>query len=318
MAFSFRPLIKRYICYPLNSSRNRDIIYPGDYFSGLRLTLLLYLPPIYLMLTIPRQIRRPRPTDLLQLLAFLAISVCIAWSLVQGAENLGYNWQWSRVPRYLVTAGPEGNWALGPLLKGLWLTLLITAISLICSFLIGLTCALMRLSNSVMARFISIVYLEAVRNTPLLIQIFIIYFVFAPILDLGRLTSAILALSLFEGAYASEIIRAGILSIPKGQWEASASLGMSRYQNYRFIVLPQALRQMIPPLTSQGISLVKDSALVSTIAIYDLTMQGQQIIAETFLTFEIWFTVAAIYLVVTLSLSLLVKFLESQLPVYQR
>lgn len=168
-----------------------------------------------------------------------------------------------------------------------------------------------------MAIILARIYLEAIRNTPLLIQIFIIYFVFAPILDLGRLTSAVLALSLFEGAYASEVIRAGILAVPAGQSEASASLGMNRYHNYRFIILPQALRKVIPPLTSQGISLVKDSALVSTIAIYDLTMQGQQIVAETFLTFEIWFTVAAIYLMVTLSLALLVKVLEDRMMLYE-
>ncbi|MFK5925179.1 MAG: amino acid ABC transporter permease [Desulfuromusa sp.] len=231
---------------------------------------------------------------------------------MQGAENLGYNWQWSRVSRYLISSSAAG-WQFGPLLQGLWLTLTITFISLCLSMTIGLVSALMRLSNGPMSRGIAWVYLELIRNTPLLIQIFIIYFVFAPILDLGRFTSAILALSLFEGAYASEIIRAGILAIPTGQWEASASLGMSSGQSYRYIILPQALRQMIPPLTSQGISLVKDSALVSTIAIYDLTMQGQQIIAETFLTFEIWFVVAAIYLVVTMILSILVRYLEHQL-----
>ena len=244
---------------------------------------------------------------------FLLLVTGACWWLVQGAENLGYNWQWSRVPRYLVT----GEGSPGLLLQGLWVTLLITAISLVCSFLIGLLCALMRLSGSPMAKLLAKLYLEAIRNTPLLIQIFIVYFVFAPILDIGRFASAVLALSLFEGAYASEIIRAGILAIPKGQWEASASLGMSRFQNYRYVVLPQALRHMIPPLTSQGISLVKDSALVSTIAIYDLTMQGQQIVAETFLTFEIWFTVAAIYLFLTLLLSLLVKALELWLPQYK-
>ncbi len=168
----------------------------------------------------------------------------------------------------------------------------------------------MRLSQSPLARLIAKVYLEAIRNTPLMIQIFIVYFVFAPILDIGRYSSAVLALSLFEGAYASEIIRAGILGLPLGQWEASASLGLSKAQSYRHIILPQALRQMVPPLTSQGISLIKDSALVSTIAIYDLTMRGQQIIAETFLTFEIWLTVAVIYLAVTMTLSLLVKYLE--------
>ncbi len=257
-----------------------------------------------------------RSTELLQLCAFLVLVSGLCWGLQQGAANLGYNWQWSRVPRYLVTSAADG-WHAGPLLQGLWLTLLITAISLVLAFLLGLITALMRLSRSPMAIILAKIYLEAIRNTPLLIQIFIIYFVFAPILDLGRLTSAVLALSLFEGAYASEVIRAGILAVPAGQSEASASLGMNRYHNYRFIILPQALRKVIPPLTSQGISLVKDSALVSTIAIYDLTMQGQQIVAETFLTFEIWFTVAAIYLIVTLSLALLVKVLEDRLMLYE-
>ncbi|MCK4503693.1 MAG: amino acid ABC transporter permease [Desulfuromonadales bacterium] len=232
--------------------------------------------------------------------------------LMQGAENLGYNWQWQRVPRYLIKSSADG-WQFGPLLQGLWLTLEITFISLILSLTIGLISALMRLSSSPMSRGIAWIYLELIRNTPLLIQIFIIYFVFAPIFDLGRFAAAILALSLFEGAYASEIIRAGILAIPAGQWDAAAALGMSRGQSYRNIILPQALRQMIPPLTSQGISLVKDSALVSTIAIYDLTMQGQQIIAETFLSFEIWFVIAAIYLAVTTILSILVKYLEYRL-----
>jgi len=248
-------------------------------------------------------------SELLQLTAFLLLVAACAWGLLQGAENLGYHWQWNRVPRYLYRISDSG-WQAGPLLQGLWLTLEIVAVSLLLALLIGLLTALMRLSGSPVASWIAHAYLEAVRNTPLLIQIFIIYFVFAPILDLGRFSSAVLALSLFEGAYASEIIRAGILAIPLGQWEASAALGLRKSQIYRRIILPQAFRQMLPPLTSQGISLVKDSALVSTIAVYDLTMQGQQIVAETFLTFEIWFTVAAIYLLVTLLLSLLVSYLE--------
>jgi polar amino acid transport system permease protein len=257
-----------------------------------------------------------RATDLLQLSLFLLLIAGLCWGLQQGAVNLGYNWQWSRVPRYLVAVTADG-WQAGPLLEGLLLTLQITAVSLLLSFAVGLVTALMRLSGSRMSIFLAQVYLETIRNTPLLIQIFIVYFVFAPIFDLGRFSSAILALSLFEGAYASEIIRAGILAVPVGQSEAAASLGMNTYHNYRFIILPQALRNVIPPLTSQGISLVKDSALVSTIAIYDLTMQGQQIVAETFLTFEIWFTVAAIYLVVTLTLSALVRYLENRLITYQ-
>ena len=257
-----------------------------------------------------------RLSNLLQIGAFLLLLAGCFLGLMHGAENLGYNWQWNRVPRYLIQTTASG-WRFGPLLQGLWLTLEITFVSLCLSLSIGLISALMRLSNSPMARGLAWVYLELIRNTPLLIQIFIIYFVFAPILDLGRFTSAVLALSLFEGAYASEIVRAGILALPAGQWQAAASLGMNMGQSYRHIILPQALRQMIPPLTSQGISLVKDSALVSTIAIYDLTMQGQQIIAETFLTFEIWFVVAAIYLAVTMILSILVKYLEYHLSAYK-
>jgi polar amino acid transport system permease protein len=145
--------------------------------------------------------------------------------------------------------------------------------------------------------------LELIRNTPLLVQLFFIYFVFAPVLGIGRFTAGVLALSLFEGAYASEIFRAGIVSIDKGQWEAAHSLGLSAIHTYRYIILPQAIRRILPPLTSQAVSLIKDSALVSTVAIYDLTMQAQVIISETFLTFEVWFTVAAIYLVLTVVLS---------------
>ncbi|HKL25504.1 MAG TPA: amino acid ABC transporter permease [Desulfuromonadales bacterium] len=262
----------------------------------------------------PTGISRKRigPLDWLQVGAFLLLAFGLVWVLITGAENLGYDWHWTRIPRYLLYQGELG-WQAGPLLQGLGLTVAITVVSLLLTMVIGLTVALMRLSGSLMGWALAKGYLELIRNTPLLIQIFIIYFVFSPILGLDRFTSAVLALSLFEGAYASEIIRAGILAIPAGQSEASASLGMTTYQNYRYIILPQALRQMMPPLTSQGISLIKDSALVSTIAIYDLTMQGQRIVAQTFLTFEVWFTVAAIYLVMTIGLSGVVKALESTL-----
>ncbi len=171
------------------------------------------------------------------------------------------------------------------------------------------------MSHSFVATTISRVYLELIRNTPLLIQLFFIYFVLGPVLGLNRFLSAVLALSLFEGAYVSEIFRAGIVSIQQGQWEAAYSLGLSTFDTYRDIVLPQAIRRILPPLTGQAISLVKDSALVSTIAIYDLTMQAQAVIAETFLTFELWFTVAGMYLVVTVTLSIVVNIMENRFKV---
>jgi polar amino acid transport system permease protein len=245
---------------------------------------------------------------------FLLLVGGLTWFMVRGTTDLGYNWQWYRVPRYLFSF-ENGSLVPGPLLSGLLVTLRITAISLLLAFVFGLTTALLRLSSSFLARVVARGYLELIRNTPLLVQLFFIYFVLGPVLDIDRFTSAVLALSLFEGAYASEIFRAGIVSIHRGQWEAAYSLGLGSMHTYRYVILPQAVRQILPPLASQAISLIKDSALVSTIAIYDLTMRGQAIISETFLTFEIWFTVAAIYLIVTVLLSFLVNFMENRFRV---
>ena len=236
----------------------------------------------------------------------------LIWLTARGTEQLGYNWEWNRIPQYLFTH-QDGVWAAGPLIKGLLVTIRLTGISLVLALIFGLTGALMVMSDSWTARLAARGYVELIRNTPLLIQLFFIYFVIGPVLELAPFTSAVLTLSLFEGAYAVEIIRSGIESINRGQWEAAQSLGLSSFSTYRDVILPQAVRRVLPPLTGQGISLIKDSALVSTIAIYDLTMRGQEIIAETFLTFEIWFTVAAIYLVITLTLSLLVSIMENRL-----
>lgn len=257
----------------------------------------------------PFQLTKHR--QVVDVLKFLLLFGLLTVLLIRGAERLGYHWQWYRVPRYLLSV-ESGGWRAGPLLEGLVVTLQITAISLVLAFLFGLTTALCRLSDSFVARFLARGYVEVIRNTPLLVQLFFIYFVLGPVLDVERFTSAVLALSLFEGAYASEIFRSGIVSIHRGQWEAAYSLGLGPVDTYRFVVLPQAIHRILPPLTSQAISLVKDSALVSTIAIYDLSMRGQAVIAETFLTFEIWFTVAAIYLILTLILSSVVSFMENR------
>ena len=245
---------------------------------------------------------------------YLILAAVLTWLLFRGTEELGYHWQWYQVPQYLFSF-ENGRFIVGPLIDGVILTLKITAVSLVLACACGLITALFRLSHSLVAKIIARGYLEFIRNTPLLVQIFFIYFVLAPVLDISRFTSAVLALSLFEGAYASEIFRAGIVSVHKEQWEAAYSSGLSTPQTYRFVILPQAIRWMLPPLTSQAVSLVKDSALVSTIAIYDLTMQGQAIIAETFLTFEIWFTVAFIYFLITVTMSLTVSLLEHRLQI---
>lgn len=238
--------------------------------------------------------------------------VGIIWFFRNSASELNYYWQWYRVPQYLYRI-VDGRFVAGPLLDGLWVTVKITATSLVLAFAFGMVTAFLRLSKSVLGVFIARVYLELIRNTPLLVQLFFIYFVLAPVFDWSAWPSAVLALSLFEGAYASEIFRAGIVSINRGQWEAAQSIGLGTAGMYRHVILPQAIRRVLPPLTGQAISLIKDSALVSTIAIYDLTMRGQTIIADTFLVFEIWFVVAAIYLVLTLLLSLGVNAMERRL-----
>jgi len=229
-----------------------------------------------------------------------------------GYRNLEYNWQWYRIKPYLFVF-ENGEFTRGLLLDGLLITLKISCISLVLSFIIGFLSAFARLSSSPVLKSLSWLYVETIRNTPLLIQIFLIYFVISPVFNIPAFTSAVIALSLFEGAYSSEIIRSGIINIPKGQYEAAQSIGMSVPVIYIKVIIPQMLRQTLPMLAGQSVSLIKDSALVSTISIYDLTMQGQRIVSETFLTFEIWFTVALCYLVVTASLSFIIRQFENQI-----
>ena len=253
-----------------------------------------------------------RKVDFIDSIKYILFLGTIILILTISSANMNYNWQWYRVPGYIFSYSSDGVLMPGRLLIGLALTVKISIISLILAFLIGMITALLRLSSSFAARLISRVYLELIRNTPLLIQLFVIYFVISPVFGISPFLSAVLTLSLFEGAYASEIIRGGVNAIPKGQWESAYSLGLSSIDTYRYIILPQTLKQVLPPLAGQAVSLIKDSALVSTIAIFDLTMAGQSIISETFLTFEIWFTVALIYLLMTVSISTFVHYLEKR------
>ncbi|MCG8642008.1 MAG: amino acid ABC transporter permease [Desulfobacterales bacterium] len=245
--------------------------------------------------------------------------ICAVFFLIlfTGYHNLEYNWQWYRVWAYLFTY-ENGVFTPGILLDGLMITIRISAISLVLSLFIGFLSAFARLSNYPSLRAISWLYVEIVRNTPLLIQIFVIYFVVSPVFNLSAFVSAVIALSLFEGAYSSEIIRSGIINVPKGQFEAAQSIGLTTAQSYLKVIIPQMLRQILPMLAGQSVSLIKDSALVSTISIYDLTMQGQRIVSETFLTFEIWFVVAICYLMITVSLSIVIRWFENHLNFINR
>jgi len=205
------------------------------------------------------------------------------------------------------------DWQFGPIAKGLWVTVKISFISLFFAVVLGLVFGLMRVSKSIIARDLALTYVEIIRGTPLLVQIFIVYFFIGTVLDLDRFTAGVVALSVFTGAYVVEIIRAGIQSVAIGQMEAARSVGMTYSQAMRYIVLPQAFKRTLPPLAGQFINLIKDSSLVSVISITDLTKAGREVVSGSFAPFEVWFTVAALYLVVTGSLSWAIQLLEKRL-----
>lgn len=255
------------------------------------------------------QICKPAFSALVQIGLVIAV---LAWILSSGADAMNYRWQWHQIPQYLFVH-EDGEWYRGELIDGLLITLKISAVSLIFTLGLGLITALLRLSDSIVGRALARGYIELIRNTPLLVQIYILYFVLGPILDLERFTTAVLALSLFQGAYTAEIFRAGLNAIPKGQFEAAASLGLSQWQMYRFVILPQVIKRILPPLTNETVSLVKNSSIVSIMAIFDLTTEGRNIVADTAMPFEVWFTVAAIYLCVTLLLSAVAAWMAHRL-----
>jgi polar amino acid transport system permease protein len=213
------------------------------------------------------------------------------------------------------TIGYVNEWRAGPLLNGLWTTMWISAAASVLGLFIGLVAGLMKISKNYTLRNLAAIYVEIIRGTPLLVQIFIAYFFIGTVFNLDRNVAGIGALALFAGAYVAEIVRAGIQSIPKGQMEAARSLGMSLPQAMMDVILPQAFKRILPPLSGQFISLIKDSSLVSVIAITDLTKSGREIITSTFATFEIWLVVAAMYLIVTSILSQFVFYLERRLRV---
>lgn len=254
------------------------------------------------------KIAKPLLSAMLQIAVLL---IGISWVLQSGAQAMHYHWQWLRVPDY-VFFFEDGHWYSGELIDGLLVTLKLTLMSGIATLILALCTALLRLSDSKVGRLFAFIYIEVIRNTPLLVQIYLLYFVFGPYLGLGRFSTAILALALFQGAYTAEVIRSGLLAVDKGQFEACRTLGLSRFNSYRYIILPQVIKKTLPSLTNEAISLVKNTSIVSVMAIFDLTTEGRNIVSDTAMPFEIWFTVAAIYLLITLSLSALSAWLELQ------
>jgi polar amino acid transport system permease protein len=241
---------------------------------------------------------------------FLIFLAFLLQFMFHGAAGLDYEWHWNQVPQFIYQYDSHGGLHPGVMLDGLGITIKIVALAFIGTIVLGFICALLQRSDSVVARLFVRVYIEAIRNTPMLVQIFLIYFVIAPILDIDRFYAGVISLAIFEGSFACEIFRAGIEGVSRGQWEASRALSLSKFDVYRFIVLPQALRLVFPPLTNLTVSLIKDSTLVSVIAVSDLMTEARDAVSTTFMAFEIWFTVAAIYLVLTTSISFFASLAE--------
>lgn len=247
--------------------------------------------------------------NMLELALFAAFMLGLLALLVHNAASIEYFWQWYRLEQVFLVDNSGSFWG-GHLWQGLLLTLQISAASLFFALLLALLTTQARLFGGVVERALASGYVQVIRNTPLMVQILFIYFVIAPGFKVEAVPCAIVAISLFEGAYISEIFRAGVLSVPVGQWEAAQSLGLSRYTSFTSVVLPQATRKVLPPLLSQSVSLVKDSSLASVISVAELTQMGNIAVSGSFMSLEIWLSVALVYLLVSLFLSFIALLLR--------
>lgn len=211
------------------------------------------------------------------------------------------NYYWGVIYRYIDI-----------ILVGVLLTLKISAISLALSIPIGLIAGLMRVSENKLIYFISSVYVEIVRGVPLLVLLLWVYFGLGQVVRLGSYISGIVGLAIFSGAFIAEIVRSGIQSVSKGQVEAARSSGMTYVQSMRLVILPQAIKTVLPAMASQFILLIKDSSLVSTISVVELTLTAKNIVATTVRPMEVWTFVALLYFIMTFSLSRLIRYFENK------
>jgi len=215
------------------------------------------------------------------------------------------------------------QWKPGLLIIGLWITLKLSVIATILGVIIGVIGGLTRISANPFLKWVTIGYVELIRGSPLMVQILIWYFVLGTVINdllatygLGRLPAfwyGVASLACFAGAYVTEIVRAGIQSIHRGQREAARSLGMSYAQSMLHIILPQALRRILPPLAGQFISLIKDSSLLGIIAIRELTKAAREAVTASLQPFEVYLLLGALYLVLTFTLSMVVQRLEKRM-----
>jgi polar amino acid transport system permease protein len=278
-------------------------------------------------------------------IAFIIAVISIFFSRMNSV--LVYNWEWGAIPNYFFFWDAQtGTLKANILVKGFITTIKLSIWSTLIGFFLGTISGVMGAKGSFELRFISRTYVETIRNIPSLVLVIIFYyFVSSQFLDMLHLDtwlrnssesvqhitgvffagpgqinsfiSAVIALGLYEGAYVSEIVRGGIISISQGQWEAAFSIGLSKIKTFLLIILPQTFRKVAFPLAGQFISTIKDSAIVSVISIQELTFQGMELMAATFLTFEIWITITVLYFILTFTISRVVALLEKKYALKQ-
>ena len=291
----------------------------------------------------PAQPGQRRPLHLLDLVLLAVLAGLAAFACYRISAHLHYTWNWGAIPQFLWRYDQaQDRWVANYLLEGLLTTIRLSCLSGMLALPLGMALAMLRTGRSLYGYLLARWYIELMRNLPPLIIIFLVYFFLADQLlplfklkafspdsplwrsDMARrllgppgqiepFVSAVITLAVFESAYVAEIIRAGVDSIEQSQWDAAYALGLTRGQSLRHVILPQAFRRIMPPLAGQMISLIKDSAIVSVISIQELTYQATQLMASTFLTIEVWLTVAALYFLLTWPCALAVNALDRRL-----
>jgi polar amino acid transport system permease protein len=201
---------------------------------------------------------------------------------------------------------------------GILVTFEVTFLSIGLSLVVGLITGLGRIARNRFINLIASIYVEVIRGIPLLVQLFYIYYALGSFIRVPPFLAAVLAMTVCYGAYMGEVFRAGIESIDQGQTEAARSLGFNRMQTMFYVIIPQAMRTILPPVGNEFIALLKDTSLVSILAVADLLRRGREFATETFAYFETYTMIALIYLLITLILSKMVSIMEEKMKPYER
>lgn len=253
-----------------------------------------------LRFTAPEGHEHPKWSKLTWIISIILVLIFISAIFIFAFTQLQYHFHWSALYKYRAK-----------FIHGWLMTILISIFSLLLSLFIGFFFALGQHSRFLPFRIISKSYVELIRGTPLLVQILIFFYVIGNAFHVNdRYVAGVLILSFFSGAYVSEVIRAGIESIGKTQLETARSLGFSRKDTYRFVIIPQVLKRILPSLAGQFVSLVKDSSLLSVISVSEFTMNAQEVNSYTYSTLESYIPLAIGYFVLTFPISMLTKHLE--------